>query len=145
MFGNVIESGRLFGGQYLYVVADLASLRRPTIDSNDRVDFPDRFTAGLAERVRAEAGRVAIWGGASKGVIFSMLKERLGQPVDVVIDINPAKQGKYLAATGLVVRSPEAALEAFPAGSTIYVMNSNYMEEIKAMSKHAYVYVGVDS
>jgi hypothetical protein len=145
MFGSVIESGRLFGGQYLYVVADLASLRRPTIDLTDRADFPDNFTAGLAEPKRAETGQVAIWGGASKGVIFSMLKERMGQPVNVVIDINPAKQGRYLAATGLVVRSPESALETLPAGSTIYVMNSNYLDEVKSMSKNAYVYVGVDS
>ncbi|HET9943059.1 MAG TPA: class I SAM-dependent methyltransferase, partial [Terriglobia bacterium] len=29
MFGTVLESGRLFSGQYLYVVAELASLRRP--------------------------------------------------------------------------------------------------------------------
>ena len=31
MFGNVIESGRLFGGQYLYVLADLATLRDPEL------------------------------------------------------------------------------------------------------------------
>lgn len=144
MFGDVIESGRLFGGQYLYVVADLASLRRPKIDSNDRAAFPDNFTRGIAEPPSSQSGKIAIWGGASKGVIFATLRSRLGQPVDLVIDINPAKQGKYLPATGLLVQSPEQAMASLPPGSTIYVMNSNYLEEIKVMSKNAYICVGVD-
>ena len=41
MFGKVIESGRSFGGQYLYVVAELATLRKPKINFNDIVIFPD--------------------------------------------------------------------------------------------------------
>ena len=31
-----------------------------------------------------------------------------------------------------------------PAGATLYVMNSNYLEEIKQMSNNAYRYVSVD-
>ena len=144
MFSNVIEIGRLFGGQYLYVVADLASLRRPQIDLQDRVRFPEGFNDAVANLVDARKGKIAIWGGASKGVIFATLKSRLGTPVDLVIDINPAKQGKYLPATGLRVQSPEEALASLSPGSTIYVMNSNYLEEIKTMSNNAYNCVGVD-
>jgi hypothetical protein len=65
-------------------------------------------------------------------------------PVDAVIDVNPAKQGRFLPATGLKVQSPEDALELYPAGTTVYVMNSNYLDEIKAMSKHRFHYIGVD-
>jgi len=39
MFGEIIASGYLFGEQYLYVVAELATLRGPEIDTNDRVLF----------------------------------------------------------------------------------------------------------
>ena len=77
-------------------------------------------------------------------MIFSLLRERAGYPVSTVIDVNPAKQGKYLPATGLKVESPEDALRNLPAGSTIYVMNSNYLEEIRAMSDNAYHYIGAD-
>ena len=91
-----------------------------------------------------EHSKTAVWGGASKGVILALLKERAGKPVNLVIDINSAKQGKYLPATGLRVFSPEEALPKLPVGSTIYVMNSNYMEEIKQMSNNAYNYIGVD-
>lgn len=143
MFGKVIESGSVFGGQYLYVVADLQTIRNPHIDMNDRVHFPEKFTETLFKNPSTSTAS-AIWGGASKGVIFALLKGRNGQPVDMVIDINPAKQGKYLAATGLQVLSPSQALALLPAGSTLHVMNSNYMNEVKQMSNNKYIYLTVD-
>ncbi len=142
MFGRVIESGRIFGGQYLYVVADLASLRPPEGHAFDRVSLPDDFLGDFDNTDRNEMS--AVWGGASKGVIFTLLRERLNRPIELVIDINPAKQGKFLPATGLQVASPEQALARLPAGSTIYVMNSNYLQEIQQMSNYAYHYVSVD-
>jgi hypothetical protein len=144
LFATVRESGRLFGEQYLYVVADLASLRPPRRDAGDPVHFPADFTARLSEGGAAPGAVTAIWGGASKGVIFALLKERAGTPVSRVIDINPAKQGRYLAATGLRVQAPDEALAHLPAGSTIFVMNSHYLEEIRKMSANKYRYVGVD-
>lgn len=144
MFGKVVDSGSIFGGQYLYIVGDLATLRMPKIDEADRVKFPTDFMDKIAKRGPAWPRPGAIWGGASKGVIFSLLKARAGERIDTVIDINPAKQGKYLPGTGLLVRSPTQALPSLPQGSTIYVMNSNYLDEIKKMSAHAFEYVRVD-
>ena len=144
LFGKVLDSGRLFGGQYLYVIAELSSLREPKIDTDDCIIFPNDFTRKIAEPITTNVNQSAIWGGASKGVIFSLMKEHAGSPVTTVIDINPAKQGKYLAGTGLRVQSPEDAIAKLPKGSTIYVMNSNYLEEIKQMSHNAYHYVSID-
>ena len=144
MFGNVIESGHLFGGQYLYVVVELGSIQPPVIDKADRARFPTDFPRGLTELNMSTDNRSAIWGGASKGVIFALLAARAGHVVGTVIDINPAKQDRYLAATGLLVQSPQQALAQLPVGATIYVMNSNYLEEIKKMSKNAYTYIEVD-
>lgn len=144
MFGAVIESGRLFGNQYLFVVAELATLRKPEISFKDCVTFPKDFTHRITEPSRTKLNQAAIWGGASKGVIFALLKARAGQPVNTVIDINPAKQGKYLPSTGLLVQSPSEALAVLQNGSTIYVMNSNYLEEIKKMSNNAFKYIEVD-
>src|SRR5690606_8295027 len=48
MFGRVVESGHLFGGQYLYVVADLATLRAPRFEPEHAVRFPSDFQASLA-------------------------------------------------------------------------------------------------
>lgn len=144
IFGEVLESGRIFGGQYLYVIAELATLKTPVIDANDRVNFPPEFATNITEQNKTEQNRTAIWGGASKGVIFALLKERSGYPVKTVIDINPAKQGKFLPGTGLPVKSPMQGLAELQSGSTIYVMNSNYLEEIKQMSRNIFKYIGID-
>jgi hypothetical protein len=77
-------------------------------------------------------------------VIFALQCERDGAPVAAVIDINPAKQGKYLPATGLRVHSPAEVLPALEAGATIYVMNSNYLEEIRAQAGSQFNYIGID-
>lgn len=134
IFGRVVHAGHAFGGQYLAVVADLGTLRQPRRDPSDTVDFPPDLTDRLTAEAGAEQGRVVVWGGASKGVIFSLLRARAGHPVDRVIDINPAKQGRYLAATGLRVLSPTEGLADLPEGSPIYVMNPNYLEEVRAMA-----------
>ena len=134
IFGRVVHAGRAFGGQYLTVIADLATLRQPQRDPADAVAFPADLTSRLSAEAGAEQGRVVVWGGASKGVIFALLRERAGHPVDRVIDINPAKQGRYLSATGLRVLSPAEGLADLAPGSRIYVMNPNYLEEVRAMA-----------
>lgn len=146
MFGTIHECGKLFNGQYLYVVAELSTLRRPKYDKSNRVPFPDDFLRCLDKTARAaECKRPSVvWGGASKGVIFSLLKARHGDPVNMVIDINPEKQNRYLPATGLKVQSPEEALPALPRGASIFVMNSNYLDEIVQMSGSAYHCIGID-
>jgi hypothetical protein len=144
VFGDVRDIGHLFGGQYLYVVADLGSLRRPEFTVSDRIEVPDDFLPmPAAERRPSEPPR-AVWGAASKGVIYSLLRERSGAPVDVLIDINPAKCGKYVPATGLRVMSPEEGTAALPAGADIMVMNSNYIEEIRAMTGGRFNLIGVE-
>jgi hypothetical protein len=72
------------------------------------------------------------------------LRKRVGLPVEAVIDVNPAKQGRFLPATGLEVLSPERALANLPSDAIIYVMNSNYLAEIKEMSQNKFNYIGVD-
>tara|TARA_B100000315_G_scaffold252689_1_gene289961 strand:+ start:339 stop:1394 length:1056 start_codon:yes stop_codon:yes gene_type:complete len=144
MFSTVLESGYLFGEQHLYVVAELESLRIPQMDSKDRVNFPSDFLSSYMTAERPNA-RMAVWGGASKGVIFALLKSRNGQPIDMVIDINVAKQGKYLPVTGLQVFSPEEGLANLPKDSTIYVMNLNYLKEIRIMSDNKYHYQQLQS
>ncbi|WP_341743525.1 class I SAM-dependent methyltransferase [Azonexus hydrophilus] len=139
IFGEVIESGHFFGGQYIYAIAELASLRAPVINNNDRVKFPKNFTKEITTKKCQ-----TIWGGASKGVIFSLLMERSGFPVEMVIDINPEKQGKFLPGTGLVVKSPEQGLAELQDGSTICVMNPLYLEEINNLSGNIFNCVGIN-
>lgn len=149
LFGTLYEAGHTFGGQYLYAVADLATLRVPRARARDAFQFPPGFMSSFdacEARLAAQAPRVprVIWGGASKGVIFALFMERAGTPIDTVIDINPAKQGRYLAGTGLRVQSPEEAMAHLPDGADVFVMNSNYLREIEAATAHRYHYLLID-
>ena len=145
MFGTVLDAGHCFGGQYLYVVADLTSLRLPVWQPALAFDLPSGFMQAIAEArsqlVAAAPGTArAVWGGASKGVIFSLFMERAGAAIDTVIDINPAKQGRYLAATGLQVLSPEDGLARLKPSDDVYVMNSIYLDEIRAATGDQFNY-----
>lgn len=145
MFGKVYESGHVFGGQYLYIVADLATLHKPALEE-DMCVFPEDFLDDI-KRVAAivKGHRNAIWGGASKGVIFALYMQRAGVDVDLVIDINPAKQNKYMAGSGLRILSPADGMQMLQAGEDIVVMNSNYLQEIVALSQNRFKYIQVDN
>jgi hypothetical protein len=146
LFGSVCSSGRLFGGQYLYVVADLATLHAP-VYSAAAFEFPSDFLATVqthAARLGRRAMPSAVWGGASKGVLFSLFMQNAGAAVDMVVDINPAKHGKYLPATGLQVRSPDEAMRLLSPGADVFVMNGRYADEIRKLTGDRFNYVTVD-
>lgn len=143
MFGRVVESGHLFGGQYIYVVADLSTLKTPTATPADKIALPEDFLDSAIGADRVAHKGAAVWGAASKGVIYSLLRERAGNPVRVLIDINPAKCGKYVPATGLRVVSPEDAMATLEPGADIVVMNSNYLDEIRQITRDRFNVIGV--
>jgi SAM-dependent methyltransferase len=137
MFGRVLALEHSFNGQYLSVVADLSTLREPVRDPGDAPVLPADFAPRLSDAGPCDV----VWGGASKGVILSLLRERAGRPVASVIDINPGKQGRYLAGTGLRVEAPGDVLDRLGPDARILVMNPNYMDEIRAMSGDRFTYV----
>jgi SAM-dependent methyltransferase len=149
LFGTVKETGRFFGGQYFYVVADLSTLHFAPEKGYGGFHLPDDFLAGLdravAEIENGKGRKNVLWGGASKGVIFAIqLLQRGGIKPDFAIDINPAKQDMYLPVTGLPVLSPEKGLHILKEGDAIFVMNSNYFTEIQSTAGSRYTYYKVD-
>lgn len=152
MFKKVYEAGYLFGGQYLFVVADLTTLRRPEYSGEEAAEIPVDFVSGIKtcadiiKKMASSSGaqkQSAVWGGASKGAIFTLFMQRAKAAVDYVIDINPAKQGKYLGGNGCLVYAPEDALKKLKPGSNIFIMNSNYLSEIITQSDNKYNYLTV--
>ena len=151
-FGRVYQAGHIFGGQYLYIVADLASLQ-VQINDFDYFEFPedflttvDLFAENLKDRkyIQRLDDRVVVWGGASKGVIFALFMQRSGARIDFVIDINPAKQGKYIGASGIRISSPDEVIGQLTAGTDIFIMNSNYLAEIRQYTNNKFNYLTVD-
>jgi hypothetical protein len=62
IFGRIIDSGHLFGGQYIYVVADLASLTIPQVSAGDLIEFPKDFGPEVNLCEIAKDKQLAIWG-----------------------------------------------------------------------------------
>jgi hypothetical protein len=126
---------RVFGGQYLWAEGQagtgIVPTRPSTSVARNLAGAQKRFTTQwrtAAEDARA-AGAVSIWGAGAKGVMFAVLADPDGVLLDHAVDINPSKQGSYLAGSGLPVLAPAQAAERHP--QTIFIMNPNYMSEIR--------------
>jgi SAM-dependent methyltransferase len=87
----------------------------------------ERWRTTLAE-TRAAGRPVAVWGAGSKAVAFLTTLAADGE-VACAVDVNPYKQGMYIAGTGHEVVSP-AELRARRPGLVI-AMNPVYMGEIR--------------
>lgn len=133
IFARVLDCGRLFGGQYLYVIADLASMRpAAALPAAAPASVPADLFSGIDQSLAGARGtrRRVIWGAAAKGVMFAHHAAQRGLALDFAIDINPAKQSGHLAGTGLAVLSPEQGLARLRTDDQVFVMNSNYLGEI---------------
>ena len=105
----------VFGGQYLWAEAvagrDLSASRPEGAGLGEIAGARDRFVqhwTSVVDEARTR-GPVALWGAGAKGVTFSAMIDPDGVSIDHVIDINPAKQGLFLAGTGLPVLSAQAS------------------------------------
>ena len=87
----------------------------------------ERWRETLAA-ARAGGRCVAIWGAGSKGVAFLTTLAADGE-VAYAVDVNPHKQGKYLAGTGHRVLGPDEL--AAQAPQLVVAMNSIYLPEIR--------------
>lgn len=77
----------------------------------------------------SEAGQpVVLWGGGSKAVAF-LTTVGVGDAVAGAVDINPVKQGKYIAGSGHRVLAPAELVELQPA--LVVAVNPVYRDEIR--------------
>ena len=93
----------------------------------------DEWRARLRE-LAAAGQRGVVWGAGSKGVTF-LNATGAGEEIVAVVDINPRKQGKYVAGTGQRIVAP-ADLPALRPDFVI-IMNANYRAEIGEMLAEA--------
>jgi SAM-dependent methyltransferase len=126
-------SGRVFNGQYIYMIADLKDLKpadsklnlNPDISSCDQL----KSTVESWKSFVKHNPNTAIWGAAGKGSTFLNTIDPTAEFVDYVIDINPFKQNRFIAKTGHQIFSPEILKER--KIENIIIMNENYLDEIR--------------
>jgi SAM-dependent methyltransferase len=141
-----------FGEQFLCVEASLAggtgateSCQAHAIEGLRHLvqDFAAQYRAKVAQwewqlnRLLADGKGVAIWGAGSKGVTF-LNTVRGGRRIRHVIDINPRKQGMYVAGTGQQILPPERLIASHI--DTLLVMNPLYRDEIQAQLAQIGIY-----
>lgn len=96
-------------------------------------DFRRDLAARLAgwrerlERERSGGRRTVLWGSGSKGVAF-LNTLSIENEVEVVVDINPFKHGKYMAGTAQRIVAPDFLREYRP--DLVIAMNPIYRDEI---------------
>jgi hypothetical protein len=115
------EQGLLFNNQYMYLTSDLSNLREQAIPAN--AALPDFETPNMIEMLRfyrefvqSHPGML-VWGAGAKGATFVSLTDPNGEYISTLVDINPEKQGRYIAKTGHSIISP-AQLADFEWGGT---------------------------
>ena len=137
----VREVRHVFGGQYLWLEAEPgeASPRsggeRPGVAALCRGFAQDEARELARWRFRVEElwreGGDAIWGAGAKGTTFAHLLDPGRERIDCLVDVNPNKQGTFVAGTGHPIVPPEE-LAARGVRSAI-LMNPNYREESEGM------------
>ena len=141
---DVLRVNEVYGGQFLTIEARAAAeIRGRTggdVPGDDELaglvcDFAsayrrkfDMWCAHL-ERFAAANKRVVVWGSGSKGVTFLNVLHTQDQ-IAYVVDINPRKQGKFVAGSGQQIVAPDFLREVQP--QVVIVMNPLYREEIAA-------------
>jgi SAM-dependent methyltransferase len=143
---DVHAVGESFGGQYLGLEARPSTAARgrttPGVPGpKDILPFAEQFAAGYLGKVaewkrrvtdlRREGKRAVVWGGGSKGVTF-LNTFKAGDQMDVMVDINPRKQGLYVPGTGQQIVGPEHLRTSPP--DVIVVMNPLYRDEIRVQA-----------
>jgi SAM-dependent methyltransferase len=140
---TVREQSELYDGQFLGIdVAPGNPSGEPPPEVHDRVAAMAEDRAVFAENYRRKVERwrrifdartndrkSVVWGGGSKGVMF-LNTLRPGKAVEYMVDINPRKQGMFVAGTGQEIVAPEFLRNYRP--DTVIIMNPVYRSEIQS-------------
>lgn len=141
---EVLDAYTDFGNQFLCIEAKPSAGGAPEVNDQDGLSELSETIADFEEHYRdkvrhwkaelssaASDGRsVFLWGSGSKGVTFLNSVEGT-DVIQAIVDVNPNKQGKFVAGTGHEIVSPESLRESSP--DLVIVMNPLYQDEIKAM------------
>jgi len=153
---KVIEHESIFKEQYLWIKAEREDYQNNAFGnqigiSSDLIESAKRFSrefAGLIsfwqEKIKLihKNGPVAIWGAGAKGAAFVNLVDPEGKFVHSVVDINPVKQGGYIAGTGHpIINYQDLAKHGI---HTVVLMNLNYEQENRELLKRAGIVISIE-
>jgi hypothetical protein len=126
-----------YEGQHLAVEARPGPSAAAEDDLEELERLVDAFAERCADQVRGwvkhleaafeDGQRVVLWGSGSKSTAF-LTTLGIESGIDFVVDINPYRQGKYMAGTGQQIVSPDFLKTKPP--DLVIIMNPIYRDEI---------------
>ena len=140
---DVLDLKTGYEGQYIMIVAKPnsgeAKINLPLEDDlkllQDLVkNFPVRNQTKVVswnrrlQEFKKNNHKVILWGSGSKGVSF-LTTLGISDQIEYVVDINPYRQGNYMAATGQLIVAPDFLKEYQP--DAVIIMNAIYRKEIQ--------------
>ncbi len=129
------EAGHLFGDQYLYAIGDF-KIRTPknndSFDTSEISSFMEKME--FCKCFVREKSNLALWGAGAKGANFARMIDPNRETITCIVDINPRKQGRYIAGSAHLIVSPDELRKRNDIDGII-IMNENYLQEIKSMMK----------
>jgi len=144
---DVYGIDKAYQGQYLTIEAvPVKDGAQSSVDSWNSIKEMTSYVTHFADNYRNELKkwqhklkriervdqRAVVWGAGAKGVSFlNMLK--IKDQIEYIVDINPYKQGKYIAGTGQQIVAPEFLPDYQP--DVVIVMNPIYKTEIQQTVK----------
>lgn len=138
---SIVDVNEKYGGQFLGIESTVrhghqASYQPPMYLEELKgivLNFQKIYQSKVSEwksrleDLKAKGKKAVVWGGGSKGVTFLNImesKDLIGE----VVDINPRKQGRYVAGTGQEYISPAALRKVQP--DIVILMNPLYLDEV---------------
>jgi hypothetical protein len=137
------DTDETYDGQFLFVEAlpvpgAVPSAPDASNDAERPVTYVPSFAAAYQAKIdawqdrlvtwRTHDRRVVVWGAGSKGTSF-LNTLKTSHQIEYVVDINPRKQGKFIAGTGQSIVPPDFLRDYRP--DVVVVMNQNYEAEIR--------------
>jgi hypothetical protein len=85
--------------------------------------------------LRRRGRTVAVWGMATKGIMFSLMVDPDSHLIDYTVDVNVNKQGCYVPISGRRIDAPAVLQQHADKPAVVVVMNPNYVYEIASMCR----------
>jgi SAM-dependent methyltransferase len=138
-------SGVTFGRQYRWMEAAPAAETVGPVPDETVARYLREYAQGEESRVRAIRERlrdlrlhgrtVAVWGMATKGIMFSLMVDPDSNLLDYTVDVNTNKQGCFVPISGRRIDAPSVLKQVGGRPAIVVVMNPNYVSEIAAMCR----------
>jgi SAM-dependent methyltransferase len=140
---EVLNVATGYDGQYVMIDAKLRNSELqavlPVEDDMKQLkrmvsEFPVKLKGKLSkwceqlDHITPKNGRAVIWGAGSKGVA-ALTTLGIGDKIGYAVDINPYRQGTYMAGTGHEIVAPEFLKKYKP--DVVIIMNGIYRQEIE--------------